>query len=35
MCSSVISPNLQTLPYAMRDGVKVYEIVAEPVRQET
>lgn len=30
----VISPNLNTLPYIIQNGVKVYEIVAEPVRQE-
>ena len=31
---SVMVPNGRTLPWAMRDGVKVFYLVAEPVRHE-
>lgn len=30
----VISPDLETLPYVMRQGVKYFELIAEPVERE-
>lgn len=32
--SAVITPNVATLPWEMDDGVKVFHLVAEPVKQE-
>ncbi len=32
--NSVITPNVQSLPWEMDNGVKVFHLIAEPVRQE-
>lgn len=30
----VVTPNIADLPYCLRNGVKCFELVAEPVQQE-